>query len=176
MLLGLVMVSTVVFGMGDAKQNEGDHHEMPSVKPPEVFQRLAQIVGNWKGTTTSPEATEKATVEYTLTSAGTVLVEKTFAGTPHEMMSMYHGDKKGLVMTHYCALGNQPRMRSEKTDSDRVFKFVFVDGTSFQSTNDPHMHQLTMTLVDADHLRHEWVFFEGGQEKMTNKIEFERVR
>ena len=78
-------------------------------------------------------------------------------------------------MTHYCALVNQPRMRLEKGDSDRVFKFVYVDGTSFQSPNDPHMHQLTMTLIDADHLTHEWVFYDGGQAKYTNKIEFERI-
>ena len=31
-----------------------------------------------------------------------------------EMITMYHPDGDGLALTHYCMLGNQPRMKASK--------------------------------------------------------------
>ena len=35
------------------------------------------------------------------------------------MMTMYHADKTGLMLTHYCKLGNQPRMRADRPGERR---------------------------------------------------------
>ena len=66
-------------------------------------------------------------------------------GTPGSMISMYHPDGDKILMTHYCAVGNQPRMR----------------GTG------------TMTFTDPDHMIHEWRW-RAGDTVDVHRFEFER--
>ena len=75
-------------------------------------------------------------------------VMATFAeGKPMEMVSLYHLDGQNqLVHTHYCAVGNQPTMRFEKTDKPGVIKFDFASGTNMDVTKDGHVHGGTMKL------------------------------
>ena len=42
-----------------------------------------------------------------------------FPGQPMEMLSIYHQDKGDLLMTHYCILGNQPKMKADPTPTFR---------------------------------------------------------
>jgi hypothetical protein len=66
-------------------------------------------------------------VSYTLISGGTVLVEEWGAGTPSETETVFHPDHADLLLTHYCAQGNQPRLRvAEVTGDAIVFRFVDV--------------------------------------------------
>lgn len=148
--------------------------KLPSVQPPAKFELLKQLVGKWEGIRLSPEGEKKAVVEYQLTSAGTVLTERLFPDQPDEMFSLYHGDGDNILMTHYCALGNQPRMKLAETDAPNVLKFVYLDGTSMKSVQDPHMHQLTMTLVGHDKMTHEWVFFAGGEKQFVVRLDLQR--
>ena len=173
-VLGLLLVTGLAMGKDQPKPANGEDHQMPAIKPPASFNHLKQLAGKWKGTKVGDNDKQEVEVEYTLTAAGTALAEKLFAGTPHEMLTVYHGDKGGLVMTHYCAMGNQPRMRLKKSNSPKTFKFVFVDGTSMESAGDPHMHQLTMTIVDKNHLTHEWVFYQDSKPKETVRFNFVR--
>jgi len=155
--------------------NKPQHPPMATVQPPAKFDPLRQLVGKWKGTSHSPEGEKEATVEYLLSAAGTVLLEKLNPGQPDEMLSLYHGDGDDVLMTHYCALGNQPRMKLAKSDVPNVLTFVYFDGTSMQPNKDPHMHQLTMTLVGKDQIRHEWVFFAGGQQQFVVRMDLHRA-
>lgn len=150
------------------------HSHMSRVEPPAKFEQLKQLAGKWEGTRHSPEGEKKAAVEYQLTSAGTVLTERLFPGQPDEMFSLYHGDGDNILMTHYCALGNQPRMKLAQSDDPNVLKFVYFDGTSMKSVGDPHMHQLTMTLSGKNKLTHEWVFFAGGKEQFVVRLDLQR--
>jgi len=154
--------------------DKSKHPHMGSVQPPAKFELLRQLAGKWEGISHSPEGEKKAAVEYQLSSAGTVLLERLNPGQPDEMLSLYHGDGENLLMTHYCALGNQPRMKLAKSDDPKVFKFVYFDGTSMDSAKDPHMHQLTMTLVEKNKITHEWVFFAGGEEQFTVRMDLTR--
>ena len=134
------------------------------------------MVGNWKGTQDTPDGKEDVTVEYNLSSAGTILTEKLMPGTPHEMFSIYHGDTNRVLMTHYCAFGNQPRMKMVKTNRPNTYKFVYMDGTSIRSIKDPHMHQLTLTMLNKNHITHEWVFYENGKPAQTVTFNLKRVK
>jgi hypothetical protein len=147
-------------------------HKMPEINPPAEFNQLKNLVGNWKGTQETPEGTREVVVEYHLTSAGTALVEKIFPGTEHEMLSVYHGDGDKVVMTHYCAFGNQPRMKMAKTGDSKVIKFDFLDGSN---SGDSHMHQLTLKWVGSNHLKHEWVFHQNGKPAHTAKFDLRRT-
>ena len=63
------------------------------------------------------------------TAGGSAVQETQFPGTPMEMVSVYHLDGADLVMTHYCVLGNQPRMKADpKSPADKIH-FTFASGT-----------------------------------------------
>ena len=59
-------------------------------------------------------------------SNNSALVESYRSGQS-ETMSVYHADGASVVLTHYCAQGNQPRLRlGPITDGTLVFRFVDV--------------------------------------------------
>jgi hypothetical protein len=118
---------------------------------------------------------QKVRVEYRLSSGGSAVIETLFPGTAEEMISVYHDNKGQLTMTHYCALGNQPRMNLQKADS-QAFHFAFADGSNMDPLKDPHMHALTISFVDPDRLIHKWIYFENGREKGTTVFELSRLR
>lgn len=78
------------------------------------------------------------------------------------------------MMTHYCAFGNQPRMKAEANGNKGALKFILIDGASVDSINEPHMHQLTLTFINKDQLSHEWVFFDKGKSSQVVKFDFHR--
>ena len=80
------------------------------------FEKMKSLAGHWKGTSTSYGKTEPAEVIYETSSAQSVVVEKLFPGTPHEMVSVYRDEKGRLEMTHYCMLKNHPELKSVAAD------------------------------------------------------------
>jgi hypothetical protein len=59
------------------------------------------------------------------------LVERLFPGAPQEMTTVYHREGADLALTHYCAGGNQPRMRARAPAADaNVLEFAFDGGTN----------------------------------------------
>ena len=91
-----------------------------------AFERMKTLVGAWQGSHTKPDGPAME-VDYRLTSNGTALVERLFAGTTHEMTSVYHLEGSDLVITHYCAMGNQPRMKLVAGGKDGDLRFDFVE-------------------------------------------------
>ena len=69
-----------------------------------------------------------------------------------EMVSIYHLDGADLVMTHYCVLGNQPRMKADPKSPANQIRFEFAGGTNLDPAKDMHMHEGTLTFVDDDHI------------------------
>lgn len=118
---------------------------------------------------------EPVTVTYALTSGGTALIETLMPGTPHEMVSVYHKDGKTLSMTHYCALGNQPHMKLKKSDG-KVMTFEMKKPLGISSTKEMHMHAVTLTLVDADTLKQEWLSYDKGKPTEPSVFNFKRSK
>src|SRR5262249_15112361 len=110
---------------------------------------------------------------YELTSGGTALMEKNFAGTPHEMVSMYHVQGNNVVMTHYCMIGNHPTLRLKKADA-KTWEFEMQGHEGLGSKDEPHMHALKVTWIDSNHIRQEWTSFEKGTKKETKSFEMTR--
>lgn len=93
----------------------------------EAFHRMKALAGNWNGKL----GDMPFVVNYHVTGGGSTLVETLFAGTPHEMVTMYTLDEGSIVATHYCAAGNQPSLKYDaaKSSADKlVFDFVSVRG------------------------------------------------
>ena len=70
---------------------------------------------------------------------GTAVMEELhFPGMPsHDMVSVYAPAGEALMLTHYCAENNQPRMKALRYDGSPreagVMKFEFVDVTNLAS-------------------------------------------
>jgi hypothetical protein len=139
------------------------------------YEHMKQLVGVWEGTSNMGKEGERVRVEYRLTAGGSAIVETLFPGTPEEMVSVYHDKKGKLSMTHYCMLQNQPSMKLQKGDGDTL-AFVFAKGSGIDPKKDAHMHALTISFVDKDHIVQNWTLFEGGKEKGVTRLNLSRVR
>jgi hypothetical protein len=78
-------------------------------------------------------------------SNGTALVE-TFASSASgkETLSVYHRDGSTMMLTHYCAQGNQARLKAVVATRERVV-FGFLDATNVAAEQDV-IQQLTVAL------------------------------
>jgi len=91
------------------------------------------------------------------------------------MVSIYHDDGDSIMMTHYCGLGNQPRMRA-KGFADGTLRFDFVDGSNMASKKEIHMGALTIKFLGEDRMQHEWDLFADGKKKQTVTLSLHRAK
>ena len=77
--------------------------------PDSSLSSLKVLVGEWKGTDTDGKPHK---VAYALSSGGTSLTETLTPPDNPAMTTMYYSDGDQLMLTHYCSLNNQPRMRT----------------------------------------------------------------
>jgi hypothetical protein len=80
------------------------------------------------------------------------------------MISMFHMDGKRLLMTHYCAAGNQPRMQAQASPDGKTLTFEFVDATNLDSPDAGHMQRMVLTMIDENHHTEDWTFVNHGKE------------
>lgn len=82
-----------------------------------AWDRLARdLPGVWTATTEGGALLE---VRYRLLSRGSALLEL-FGAAERQTLSVYHPDGRGLMLTHYCAQGNQARLRASAATPDRI--------------------------------------------------------
>src|SRR5262245_32281969 len=77
------------------------------------FAALKGLVGDWVVLGKDGKPTDAIVSSFRVTAGGNTVQETLFPGTDKEMVTMYHLDGEDLVLTHYCMLGNQPRLRAE---------------------------------------------------------------
>ncbi len=132
------------------------------------FDAVKSLAGSWTATGLMDGKPGTFKMQYKVTSAGHAVEETIMQGGPSEMVSVYFMDGPQLMMTHYCALGNQPRMKLTESKQGKL-KFTMVDATGMKSPQDPHMGALTLTIKDKDHFTQEWVHFlpNGKQEPVV---------
>jgi len=120
------------------------------------------------------QGAQPITVEYRVVSGGSAIEERTFAGTPMEMITMYHDQGGKLAMTHYCSLHNRPGMIVKSSDDDSIF-FDFDPTCGVDSNSDTHMHSLRLTFDDDKTLTQTWTLFENGKAADEHPITLNRV-
>src|SRR5581483_4203451 len=77
--------------------------------------------------------------------------------------------RKGEMGARYRGAQNQPRLRAALIDLPRgVVRFDFVDITNLSAPDAPHVHGLTLHLVDDDHLELEFAFTARGKESVEH--------
>ncbi len=146
----------------------------PIVPASAEFEQIKALVGVWEGTSESHGKIEKSSVEYSLTSGGSAIVEKLFPGTPHEMVSIYHDQNGKLNMTHYCMLGNQPVLSVVSSNSQEIQLELSKD-SDIDADKEMHMHALKISFPDANSMIHEWTLFKEGKAADTTTITVKRL-
>jgi hypothetical protein len=116
------------------------------------FEKVKKLAGTWVEADKDGKPTEKVVSVVKVIANGSTVHETFFPGTPMEMVSVYHLDKGELVMTHYCALGNQPRLKADPKSPANQLKWDFVGGTNLDVTKDMHMHSSVVTFVSDDRI------------------------
>jgi len=104
------------------------------------------------------------------------VVETLFPGTEHEMMTAYHLNGDQLMLTHYCAAGNQPKMTLDKSSTSSQLVFAFAGGTNLNADKDNHMHSGRIKFIDGDHLEAEWDSYQSGKPAGTHKFFLSRKK
>ena len=145
----------------------------PIIKTIPNFEKMKSLVGEWEGKSADGSS---AKTSYTLVSNNSALRERLAMGGESEMITVYHPDGDRLMMTHYCSLHNQPRMRSQTPHQEnKKIVFDFVDVTNLSAPDAGHMRKLVVTFEDKAHFTQEWTYREKGKES-TVVIRFERKR
>lgn len=140
------------------------------------FEALASLEGEWVAHFGEGGDAQEVRSTYELVGNGSVVMERMFAGTPHEMVTMYHRDGDRLAMTHYCALGNQPRMElvGFSSQPETVLSFSFTDASNWTGQG-AVMHDMRLVKISDDQFASTWVAWSDGKPEHTANFHFSRV-
>lgn len=141
-----------------------------------AFERLKKLAGEWTGTAGAADG-EPIAVNFRVTGGGSALVETQFPGTDHEMVSIYYTEGEDLVLVHYCAAGNQPRLRLDRAASrPDDLRFVYAGGSNHDPAKDVHIHNAAVRLLGDDRLESDWSSWVGGKDGYTAKFLLNRKK
>ena len=142
-----------------------------------VMERLAALEGDWMLLDEDGRETDVVGSRFRLTAGGSAVVETMFPNSPdgHEMVNMYHADGNRVLMTHYCAAGNQPRLVVEATDDENRLELRFESITNLASPEATYMSQAVYVLHGDDRLTTRWrSTVDGELTEQTTTIELKR--
>ncbi|MGA8153061.1 MAG: hypothetical protein WB952_19070 [Terriglobales bacterium] len=117
------------------------------------FEKLKALQGSWAGKSSEGSPVQ---VSNRLISRGSVLMSEIHG--QEDMISAFYLDGDRLLMTHYCAVGNQPRMIGTISPDGKTITFNFLDATNVLETQPGHMQRLTVTMLDDNHHTEDWDF------------------
>ncbi len=144
--LFMILSAASVFAQSDAQKS---------------FDQMKSLAGSWEGKNSMAEPVQ---VSYRVTSGGSALMSE-ITGHGENMISMFHLDGANrLLLTHYCAVGNQPRMQASASPGGKSITFNFLDATNLDSPQSGHMDHVVIAMLDPNHHTEEWTFTDHGKE------------
>jgi hypothetical protein len=153
-----------------ARADEGASKKSPALD------QMKKLAGTWVQADDKGQPTSQVVLVYKVTSAGSAVHETIFPGSDHEMVSVYYKNGSDLEMTHYCALGNQPKVRLDPASPKGRLDFKFAGGSNLDPAKDMHMHEGSLTVVDDDHIEWTWQGWQGGKPAEGHKMTMKLVR
>lgn len=142
-------------------------------EPASAFAELRALVGDWEGQSASGR---RITVTYRLIANDSVLVESWSLSPTRQSMTVYHMDGEELLATHYCPLGNQPRLQLERSEPQPgVLSFRFRDATNLPDPAGAHQHAFWIRIQSATAYERSETYIENGEEG-SETIVYTRVR
>jgi hypothetical protein len=142
----ILLFTSAVFAQSDAQKS---------------FDQLKSLAGSWEGKSSEGEPVQ---VSYRMTAGGSALMSE-IVGHGEDMISMINFDGPNrLLLTHYCAVGNQPRMQATASPDGKTITFNFVDATNLDSQQSGHMDHVVLAMLGPDHHIEEWNFVDHGKQ------------
>lgn len=137
-----------------------------------AFGRLKALAGHWESSTSKG----KASVTYQVVSGGTSLLEDVNMPGEKEMITVYYLDGGRLLLTHYCELGNQPRMAADVFNpSSNTLNFHFLDATGLTGPAAGHMHEVAFKFQSPNEVAQNWTFYQDGKSAFTMPVVWHRM-
>ena len=161
-MLRQFLVCGLMLALSCSAFGDDKHNHLPAAPKNVALEKMKTLVGTWVAADKDGKPTDEVVSIIKVTAGGSALHETLFPGQPHEMVSIYTVDGNDLVMTHYCMLGNQPRMKASVKSPGNQLSFEFAGGSNLDPKKDKHMHAATLTIVDADHFEVEGIGWENG--------------
>jgi hypothetical protein len=159
-----------------ARGDDSTDHKAPQKSSHPGLERMKKLAGTWVAVGKDGKPTEEVVSVIKVTAAGSAVHETLFPGQAQEMVSVYYLDGNDLMMTHYCALGNQPRMKADPKSPPNQMCFKFAGGSNLDPAKDMHMHEGTLTFIDDDHIEFAGVCWEGGKPAKGHECAMKLVR
>jgi hypothetical protein len=154
-LAGLIALAVVVPAQAQEKK------EAPAKNA--AFEQLKKLAGEWVALNQDGKPTKEVVSAIKVIGAGSAVHKTIFPGAAHEMVSAYHMDGKDVVITHYCAAQNQPKMKLDPKSTATKLNFEFIGGANIDPAKDMHMHDGTITIVDESTIEWSWCGWMGGK-------------
>jgi hypothetical protein len=110
---------------------------------------------------------------YYLTGNGTAVLEDLIVDGNANMTTVYHLDGADLRATHYCAAGNQPRLKATSKDGDNKLVFHTVDITNLPTPDAGHVRDLELQLTSPSQITILFTFVGSGKDS-AERIELAR--
>lgn len=135
-----------------------------------AFAQLKRLAGTWKLLAPTSIKASAFRISYRTISRGTALVE-TFGDPKADVTeTIYHLDGPHLMLTHYCAQGNQPRLRRAAGSTTTALHFTFLDTTNLAQQQDSHLVDLRFEFEPDGHLIREETYRENGRDNISTLI------
>lgn len=135
------------------------------------YELLGSLVGDWEATLSEGTVIK---VSYQFIADSSALVETFGVGLGQPTLTIFHLDGKRLIATHYCAQGNQPRLRMKGTSAGGRLVFQFLDATNLARSAAPHLHRLQLVFLDPNHFN-KIETYRWQDEEETTTYSFSRV-
>jgi hypothetical protein len=124
-----------------------------------AFASIKTLPGSWEGNTNMGPVQ----VTFKVTAGGSAVMSEILG--KEDMITMFNLDGPDrLLMTHYCAAGNEPRMKASVSQDGKIITFDFLDATNLATPDAAHMRRMVLTMVDDSHHTEEWTFVDHGKE------------
>jgi hypothetical protein len=128
----------------------------------EVMSKLTALEGEWTLLDENGTDTGVVGAVFKPTANGSAVREVMMPGGDHEMLNVYHADGDRVLMTHYCAAGNQPRLEIVPAGEDRLeLRFESITNLAHEGAN--HMRQAEFQWHGPDRLTTYWYSMRDGK-------------
>lgn len=138
-----------------------------------AFEKLRTLEGDWEGQ--DPETSAwMTTSNVKVSSANSVVREVMFPGAAHEMTNMYHLDGDRVVLTHYCAMGNQPRLASrglQPSPQGETLHFTIDSVSNLADAEGMFMGDLLVTFRPDGTISQNWRSYDKGVLSDSHSVE-----
>ncbi|GMV25981.1 MAG: hypothetical protein AMXMBFR58_20120 [Phycisphaerae bacterium] len=140
-----------------------------------LFEKLKNLAGTWEASSTKGWA---GTITYETIAGGSCVMEVDGVAHPEsKMISIYAWDIDRIVLTHYCAAKNHPRLvATEISDDASRAVFTFIDGTNLPSRDTGHMDSVVIQIKGPDEFTAQWSWYGAGKPDWMEEIRHTRVK